>query len=359
MSFRRRFRQRLIRWLGGISEDRAEQQQLSNSPSLEGSGDGQLVLPAQDAARQAVLAGKYYAHAEELIRRGAAELSAPFYRQAYVMLHASQGKHTETGAFDPAGAEPILNTVIDLGSPQPQSRQPEAPSLQSPQEPIPAPVAPPDAEQSIRTLQSQLNAETVDAVAREAVRLRAQGIRHPELDHLQGVIHVLKGESEAAAESFRMAIAQAPGQYRSLVNLAGLLVGQGRLEEAQALLQKALEQVNPDSDLAVPALTNLSLVHQAAGRSMEEALLVLRIHRLKPGHLRQERLLRAAGTLQEMAEEPAAIELLQWLSDHNGGEEVWRPLATLLERRGDYQAAAQVYRLLLQPRQAEELLPTP
>jgi DNA-binding SARP family transcriptional activator len=69
--------------------------------------------------------------------------------------------------------------------------------------------------------------------------------------------------------------------------------------------------------------------------------------------------LRAAGTLQEMAEEPAAIELLQWLSDHNGGEEVWRPLATLLERRGDYQAAAQVYRLLLQPRQAEELLPTP
>jgi tetratricopeptide (TPR) repeat protein len=241
----------------------------------------------------------------------------------------------------------IMNTVIDLGPPQP-----EALSLQSQPEPVPVATPAPDVEQIIRTLQSQLSAETADAVGREATRLREQGIRHPELDHLHGLVHVLKGESAAAAENFRMAIAQAPGHYRSLVNLAGLLVGQGRLEEAQALLQKALEQVNPDSDLAVPALTNLSLVHQAAGRSMEEALLVLRIHRLKPGHLRHERLLRAAGVLQEMAEEPGAIELLQWLSAHNGGEQVWRPLAALLERRGDYQAAAQVYRLLLQPQQA-------
>lgn len=216
-----------------------------------------------------------------------------------------------------------------------------------------------DAEALIRSLQSQLNAQTADDVAQQAARLRAQGIQHPDLDHLQGVIHIIKGESSAAAERFRMAIAQAPGHYRSLVNLSGLLLAEGRLEEAQALLQRALEQVNPDSDLAVPALTNLSLVHHAAGRSMEEALLVLKIQRLKPGHLRGERLLQAATVLQEMAEEPAAIELLQWLSDHGGGgEQVWRPLATLLERRGDYQAAALVYRRLLQPA-APAAAPTP
>jgi hypothetical protein len=57
--------------------------------------------------------------------------------------------------------------------------------------------------------------------------------------------------------------------------------------------------------------------------------------------------------LEKMAEEPAAIELLQWLSDHEGGEAVWSPLATLLERRGDYQAAALIYRKLLQPKPAE------
>ena len=375
MSLRSRLRRRLIRWLGGTEGDPVHQQgpdgaspdgaspdgasperatpdSRSSDPATpdataRGGGQIQLRMPVQDVAKQAVLAGTYYAHAEELIRIGAAELAAPFYRQAYVMLNASQAQQAESGRSNPADTEMIMNTVIDLGPPQP-----EALSLQSQPEPVPVAAPAPDVEQIIRTLQSQLSAETADAVGREATRLREQGIRHPELDHLHGLVHVLKGESAAAAENFRMAIAQAPGHYRSLVNLAGLLVGQGRLEEAQALLQKALEQVNPDSDLAVPALTNLSLVHQAAGRSMEEALLVLRIHRLKPGHLRHERLLRAAGVLQEMAEEPGAIELLQWLSAHNGGEQVWRPLAALLERRGDYQAAAQVYRLLLQPQQA-------
>jgi Flp pilus assembly protein TadD len=206
----------------------------------------------------------------------------------------------------------------------------------------------------IHDLKSGLTAETADSVLREAQGLAVQGIRHPELDHLLGLVHILRGDSSAAAQHFRMAISQAPGHYRSLVNLAGLLLSEGRLEEAQALLHKALEQVNPESEPAVPALTNLSLVHQAAGRSMDEALLVLRIHRIKPGHLRSARLLQAAGVLQEMAEEPAAIELLQWLSEHEGGQAVWHPLAALLERRGDYQAAAHVYRLLLQPREPAE-----
>lgn len=355
MPLRSRLRDRLIRWLGG-------QPALPPSPqssALPASGDDEaLVLPAPDAARQALLAGQYFAHAEELIRRGAADLSAPFYRQAYALLRASQGQAVPPDAAHEGEAGPGGNRVIDLDQPQPPLQPQPAPSPAAVVRPAVAPAANPSAPAAnqavdvaalIRGLQAQLNAQTADAVGQEAARLRAQGVQHPDLDHLQGVVHILKGESAAAAERFRMAIAQAPGHYRSLVNLSGLLLAEGRLEEAQALLQKALEQVNPDSELAVPALTNLSLVHQAAGRSMEEALLVQKIQRLKPGHLRRERLLQAATVLQQMAEEPAAIELLQWLSDQGGGEEVWRPLATLLERRGDYQAAALVYRRLLQP----------
>ena len=345
MSTRSRFRHRLIRWLGGEPRHKVGQDALTPFSDSGNEGD-QLVMPAADAARQSVLAGRYYAHAEELIRRGAAELAAPFFRQAYVLLRASQ----QAGGIDPAEAASvgdgvIASTVIDL--------QPAVPS------PDPAPASPSapasvNLEVRIHDLKIGLTAETADSVLREAQGLAVQGIRHPELDHLLGLVHILRGDSSAAAQHFRMAISQAPGHYRSLVNLAGLLLSEGRLEEAQALLHKALEQVNPESEPAVPALTNLSLVHQAAGRSMDEALLVLRIHRIKPGHLRSARLLQAAGVLQEMAEEPAAIELLQWLSEHEGGQAVWHPLAALLERRGDYQAAAHVYRLLLQPREPAE-----
>lgn len=376
MPLRSRLRDRLIRWLGG-QPDQAPPPRAALQSSA--AADVQLVLPAPDAARQALLAGQYFAHAEELIRRGAAEFAAPFYRQAYALLRASLGEAVPAADADASQAGLSSERLIDLSQPQatlPQPQPAAQPELVSQTPPtaaassgsaaaaVPPPAAAPsasptmDAEALIRSLQSRLNAQTADDVAQQAARLRAQGIQHPDLDHLQGVIHIIKGESSAAAERFRMAIAQAPGHYRSLVNLSGLLLAEGRLEEAQALLQRALEQVNPDSDLAVPALTNLSLVHHAAGRSMEEALLVLKIQRLKPGHLRGERLLKAATVLQEMAEEPAAIELLQWLNDHGGGEPVWRPLATLLERRGDYQAAALVYRRLLQPA-APAAAPTP
>jgi tetratricopeptide (TPR) repeat protein len=345
MPTRSRFRHRLIRWLGGEPRHQVGHDALA-PVSDEGDEGGQLVLPAPDTARQSVLAGRYYAHAEELIRRGAAELAAPFFRQAYVLLRASQQGGGIDSAEAAAGADGVIpSPVIDL---QPEAPRPDVTP------PSPSAAMSVDLEATIQNLKAGLTAETAEAVGRAAQGLVEQGNRHPELDHLLGLVHILRGQSSAAAQHFRMAISQAPGHYRSLVNLAGLLLSEGRLEEAQALLHKALEQVNPESEPAVPALTNLSLVHQAAGRSMEEALLVLRIHRIKPGHLRSARLLQAAGVLQEMAEEPAAIELLQWLSEHEGGQAVWHPLAALLERRGDYQAAAQVYRLLLQPREPAE-----
>jgi tetratricopeptide (TPR) repeat protein len=340
MQPRPRLRHRLIRWLGGTPT-------VPELPALSVGPNGELVLPAVDGARQSFLAGRYFAHAEELIRRGAAELAAPYYRQAYALLHASLDQASTPGA--PSVQEPVASsTVVDIT--QPSGQFVSAASAAAPSAPPAQATA--DIAALIRNLKSQLTAQTADAVAEDIGRLRQQGVVHPDLDHLHGLVHVLKGESTAAAEKFRMTLAQAPDHYGSLVNLSGLVLAQGRLDEAQALLQKALQQVNPDSVEAVPALTNLSLVHQGAQRRMDEALLVLKIHRLKPGHLRHERLLDAAGVLQDMAEEPAAIEILQWLSEKMGGDAVWRPLATLLERRGDYQAAALVYRQLLQPQPA-------
>ncbi|MEI8250457.1 MAG: tetratricopeptide repeat protein [Synechococcus sp. ELA057] len=356
MPLRRRLRHVLIRWLGGEAAERHPEDASSIEGAFGPDGPGQLVLPAADAARQALLAGRYFAHAEDLIGRGAPELAAPFYRQAYVLLGASRGGKTGPVAAPSVEDWSSMTSVIDLDAPPSLEEVSASPGARDGETADPGGA---DAVQRILQLEAQLSRDTADAVAQEALRLSQQGLQHPELDHLLGLVHVLKGESGPAAERFRMAIAQDPGRYRSLVNLAGLLVGEGRLEEAQALLHKALEQVNPDSEHAVPALTNLSLVHQAAGRPMEEAQLVLRIHRLKPGHLRPERLLHAAGVLEEMAEEPAAIELLQWLDDHGGDAAVWQPLATLLERRGDYQAAALVYRRLLQLQQPAAVQATP
>ena len=340
MQRRSRFRHRLIRWLGGSPA-------MPELPALSIGPNGELVLPAPDAAKQTVLAGRYFAHGEELIRRGAAELAAPYFRQAYALLRASQG---DNAALESTPAEVRATTVVDLSKTEAPPATGQLPNGQP--TPTPPAAAPLDPAAVIRSLRGQLSAQTAAAIGAEVAKLRQQGVQHPDLDHLDGLTLLLRGESNGAAERFRMAMAQAPGHYGSLVSLSGLVLAQGRLEEAQALLQNALQQVNPDSPEAVPALTNLSLVHQAGGRRMDEALLVLKIHRLKPGHLRNERLLAAAGVLQDMAEEPAAIELLQWLNERGGGEEVWRPLATLLERRGDYQTAALVYRQLLQPKPA-------
>jgi NAD(P)H-nitrite reductase len=132
-----------------------------------------------------------------------------------------------------------------------------------------------------------------------------------------------------------------------LVNLAGVLLASGQRQEAGNLLNQALARVDPESLEAVPALTNLSLVEEQDGRMMEAAQLVLRVHRLQPGHVRNARLLKAAATLEEMGEDVDAIELLSWLRQRQPEPAVLRPLAALLERRGEYQEAALVYRDLL------------
>jgi len=326
-----RLRSRLIRWLGGRPVDQ-------QAPALMEGSTGQLVLPAPDAAKQTVLASRYFAHAEELLGRGAAELSAPYYRQAYALLRASLGNR----AFHD---DPISEATIDV---DPTGLPTGLPTIASRNQ-GPA-IDPVDPTLHIRELRKQLTGETCGVTSQKVAALRQAGLDHPELDHLEGLVCLIQGQRDVAAELFRRALTRAPHHYPSLVSLAGLVLAQERLEEAQALLLKALDQVNPDSEQALPALTNLSLVYQASGRSMDEALLILKIQRIKPGQLRAERLLGAAAVLEQMAEEPAAIELLQWLSENHSSDSALQQLATLLERRGDYQAAALVYRRLLQPK---------
>lgn len=261
-------------------------------------------------------AGRYFDYAEDLCRRGAPELAAPFYRQAYVLLQAA----SET---------------------QPGLTPPSAPPEPSPPEPPPQPIA-----RSLDALRRRLNRETAPAVRNELQQLRQQGCREPELAKLEGVAALLLGEREAAERHFREALALDPRHYGALVNLGGLMLADGRGDQAIPLLQQALEGVAPDSLDALPALTNLSLAHQQAGQAMDSALLVHRVHQLKPGHLRPERLLEAAQTLQRMGDDPLAITLLEWLAEHHPSPPALRLLASLLERRGDYRQAALVYRRL-------------
>lgn len=254
-------------------------------------------------------AHRYFDYAEECCLRGAPELAAPFYRQAYVLLQAA-GQPEQHGQRVPQqGARAVDDSVLD-------------------------------------DLRRRLNRETAPAVRAELQRWRLQGCCEPELAKLEGMAALLLGERDAAERHFREALALNPRHYGALVNLAGLMLADGRADQAMVLLQQALECVDPDSLEALPALTNLSLAHHQVGQAMDAALLVHRVHQLKPGHLRPDRLLEAAQTLQGMGEDPLAIGLLEWLAEYHPSPPALRLLASLLERRGDYRQAALVYRQL-------------
>jgi len=212
-----------------------------------------------------------------------------------------------------------------------------------------APISPqPDPIKELPALRQQLSKETAAQTLDQLKEWQQQGYRHAGIDHLEGMALLMLGRSKEAESHFRQALQLDPNHFRSLVNLSGILLGSKQHEEAAKLLQHALTQEAPDSVDAVPALTNLSVAHEMAGRSMEAAQLILQVHRLKPGHIRPARVLQASRTLEEMGDDPDAIELLSWLREqHDPSEEVLRRLAELLERRGEFQEAALVYRQLL------------
>lgn len=339
---RSKLRETLIRWLGGVISPGS--MSANSDTRLRQFYSQALVLPKPDSARLAVQAGEFFAQAEEFNRCGATEMASPLYRQAYTLLHGAV-------ANNPEGSSTHLNRSIDLQPALVEIQSAPMPS-QEPTSPSAASSANNDWLAELPGLRARLSAESAGEIAARLASLRQAGHAHAELHRMEGLTALMLQDTSTAVQRFREALGLDPNHYSSLVNLAGLLLPEGRHEEAIALLQRALDQVNPESPQAVPALTNLSLAHQLAGRPMDEALLVLRVHRIKPGHLRNERLLQAAGILEQMGEDPAAIELLGWLRERQPLPEVLRALGSLLERRGDYQEAALVYRQLLQPNNA-------
>lgn len=278
-----------------------------------------------------------FLYAEELNNQGRPELAVAFYRQAYVML---RGTADLTNAQ--WGASPQL-ALPDRTSGQPMFG---ANSQQQPFAPVaPTPVAPTPAERLV-ALREKLTSANAAAVEQELRELITAGNRGADFFGLFGMCQLLQNRPEEAERAFREALKLDPGHYRSLVNLGGLLLKGGRLQEALPLLENSLKHTRQGSPESLAALTNLAVAQSQLGRSIEAAQLVLRIFRIKPDHLQPDKLVVAATCLEEMGDDPAAIELLQHLRGKLRDPGLNRRLAELLERRGDYQQAALVYREL-------------
>lgn len=278
-----------------------------------------------------------FLYAEELNNQGRPELAVAFYRQAYVML---RGTADLTNAQ--WGASPQL-ALPDRTSGQPMFG---ANSQQQPFAPVaPTPAAPTPAERLV-ALREKLTSANAAAVEQELRELITAGNRGADFFGLFGMCQLLQNRPEEAERAFREALKLDPGHYRSLVNLGGLLLKGGRLQEAVPLLENSLKHTRQGSPESLAALTNLAVAQSQLGRSIEAAQLVLRIFRIKPDHLQPDKLVVAATCLEEMGDDPAAIELLQHLRGKLRDPGLNRRLAELLERRGDYQQAALVYREL-------------
>jgi len=375
-----------IRWLKSRGPWQTGKVSTLNRPVTE---PQELLLPPLDPARQAELANRYFNYGEELNQRGAPELAAAFYRQAYTMLRSGLkgelrgGRQAAAGAGQRGGPGAELRDELrrenhdSIYAHPPENELPEdlltpglnpssldragnPGSLGNPAILAASEAATPENQiiasttttedrlQQIADMAARLSKNTAPEISDELIKITRTGFRHPELHRLQGLTALHLQDNSTAMEHFREALAMDPMHYSSLVNLGGLLLPVGQYEEAITLLNRALQSVDPESPDALPALANLSLAHQATGRKMDEALLLLRIHRLKAGYIRNERLLTAATTMEQMGEDTSAIEILTWLSEQEPSNEILRPLASLLERRGQYKEAAMIYRQLLQ-----------
>ena len=328
-------RRALIRFLGGNIEPRSTATSYPAAP-------GPVAMPVALATEQAE---RCYAFAEQLTNQGASDLAGPIYRQAYQILRGIVGLEGAAMGFRPRLPPAGGTTTLTGASMQPSSAHsaPMAPAATPP-------ASRPSLEQRLQPLKEQLSASTARTIQQELLNLLQEGHRDPDLTNLLGLSALLQNQGSEAERWFRQTVTLNPRHYRALVNLGGICLASGRLQEASQLLTSATELVDPNSSEALASLTNLSLAQQQLGRPMEAAQLVLRIYRIKADQLRPESLAAAAQTLESMGEDDAAIELLQYLRRQGSGSDTIRKLAQLLERRGNFQEAAMVYRdLLAQP----------
>ncbi|MFM7635821.1 MAG: tetratricopeptide repeat protein [Cyanobacteriota bacterium] len=292
------------------------------------------VAPSPGAGQQDQLAQaeRCYAYAEELNNQGAADLAVAFYRQAYVQIRPLLGL---SGA--PIGQQLALPAQVSA------PRVPVAPQ----------PVATTPLQARLEQLRRALNADTAAQVQQELMALQAQGQRDADLFNLLGLAALLRDQLADAEQWFAQTLQLEPNHLRALVNLGGIQLKLGRADQAIEVLGRAVRLAPPQTTEGLTALTNLTMAHEAVGRTLDAAQLALRIFRIKPDHLRPASLQALADTLEQMGEEGGAIEVLRYLSASSTNPDLKRRLAQLLERRGEFQQAALVYRELLgQPQPA-------
>ena len=300
-------------------------------------------LPADYAPSQGQQLGpeQQFLYAEELNNQGRPELAVAFYRQAYVLLRGradqaniQRGGLSQLALPDRTSGQPIIGPT-----------SPQQPSQQQPFAPVTPKPTWGSAERLV-ALRENLTSANAAAVEQELRHLITAGNRGADFFGLFGMCQLLQNRPGEAERAFREALKLDPGHYRSLVNLGGLLLKGGRLQEALPLLENSLKHTRQGSPESLAALTNLAVAQSQLGRSIEAAQLVLRIFRIKPDHLQPDKLVTAATSLEEMGDDPAAIELLQYLRSRLRDPGLNRRLAEALERFGDYQQAALVYREL-------------
>jgi Flp pilus assembly protein TadD len=329
-------RRALIRFLGGDA------------------GETTPAAPLPTPAPEADGAERAYNYAEQLNLQGAPDLAAAFYRQAYIQLLSTVGGGRP--ALPPARSPlpmplPVGSATapVGLATPAP-APAPLVPAPATPMRPVEVPRASTaDLQQRYEQLKRALEPGNAAAIEQELMTLGRAGYKDPDLLNTLGLATLLQQRSDDAERYFRTTLQQNPDHFRAMVNLGGLCLSTGRLDEAQRLLQRSLELVDADSPAALAPLTNLSLTQTQLGRPMESAQLVLRVLRIKPDHLKPHTLEQAATTLQEMGDEEGLLTVLQQLRRQQPSPDLSRRLAELLERRGQFQEAALLYRDLLGP----------
>lgn len=328
-------RRALIRFLGGSSSEPTTPAPL---PTPEPEADG---------------AERAYSYAEQLNLQGAPDLAAAFYRQAYIQLLSSMGGGRP--ALPPARSPlpmPVAPLAVAPMAPPVTSTVPTTAPIPTaaPVRPVEAPrPSGADLQQRYEQLKDALEPDNAAAIEQELMTLGRAGFRDPDLLNTLGLATLLQQRTDDAERYFRTTLQQQPDHFRAMVNLGGLCLSNGRLDEAQRLLQRSLELVDADSPAALAPLTNLSLTQTQLGRPMESAQLVLRVLRIKPDHLKPHTLEQAAATLQEMGDEEGLLTVLHQLRRQQPSPDLSRRLAELLERRGQFQEAALLYRDLLGP----------
>ncbi|QEY31786.1 tetratricopeptide repeat protein [Synechococcus sp. RSCCF101] len=199
-------------------------------------------------------------------------------------------------------------------------------------------------ESRIRPLRERLTPRTAAQVEVEARRLPAELASHEEGLCLLAMTLLLQNRPGEAEPLLRQALSRNPNHARSLVNLGGLELKRGDAQAASATLTRAVRQVPEGSASSLAALTNLALALLTLGREMDAAKVVLRIYRARRDHLEPAKLVQAATTLEAMGNDGEAIEILLGVYRSVGNISLTRHLAELLERRGDFQRAAVVFR---------------